>query len=494
MTMRRFLVPDSLSGRLITALLVVVGITVAILALLIMRERREVAFWGSDSSGVIELMAQTSEDLAGLTASEREARLEELRREPLAAAEEDGRPSRRPPRWDDSAAARAYQKRLQRELGGDYVIDVRPARHGLQNVVRIGAVHYPGPAARFHPPPTDRPALPGPTDVEPVPHGPGLRHELDVSVRLPGGDAVVYRVPAPRSGPPLPPEIFSELAVLTLVLAIALFVMARTITRPLSALAGAAEAMGRGETPPPLPETGARELREATHAFNTMHERLQRYLNSRTRLLAAMSHDLRTPLTRLRLRSERLADPELRERFNADVDEMNGMLKAALDLFRGMNGDEPASPVDIMQYLDALREEFAVLGATVTVEGSAAGPIEVRVNALKRCLTNLISNAVKFGGHADVRVTDGADLTIRVLDEGPGIPEESLERVFEPFFRLESSRNPETGGTGLGLSIARDIAQAHGGSLELHNRQPRGLEAVLTLPRTTRPRAPKAAL
>ena len=201
-------------------------------------------------------------------------------------------------------------------------------------------------------------------------------------------------------------------------------------------------------------------------------------------VLAAMSHDLRTPLTRLRLRSERLADPELRQRFNADVDEMNGMLKAALDLFRGMNGDEPASPVDVMRFLSNLRDEFAELDASVTVQGSATEPIEVRPNALKRCLTNLISNAVKFGGHADIQVADGDELTIRVLDEGPGIPEASLERVFEPFFRLESSRNPATGGTGLGLSIARDIAQAHGGSLQLRNRTPKGLEAVLTLPRT----------
>jgi signal transduction histidine kinase len=467
--MQRLFVPDSLFGRLVTALLVVVVITVAVLALLIMRERREVAFWGSDSSDVIELMAQTTEDLAGLPSSERAGRLAELRRAPLAAAEGNGRPPRRPPRWDDSAAARAYEKRLQRELGGGYAVDVRPARHFDRNVVHIAGGLYPGAASHAS---------------QVMPHGPGLHHQLDVSVRLPGGDEVVYRVPAPRSGPPLPPEIFVELAVLTLVLAVALFLMARTITRPLSALAGAAEAMGRGEAPAPLPETGARELREATHAFNTMHERLQRYLNSRTRLLAAMSHDLRTPLTRLRLRSERLADPELRKRFNADVDEMNDMLKAALDLFRGMNADEPVNPVDIMQFLEALRSEFAELGADVTVRGSAVGPIAVRPNALKRCVTNLISNAVKFGGRADVVVADGAELTIRVLDEGPGIPEAALGRVFEPFFRLESSRNPETGGTGLGLSIARDIAQAHGGSLELRNRQPRGLEAVLTLPRT----------
>ena len=241
--------------------------------------------------------------------------------------------------------------------------------------------------------------------------------------------------------------------------------------------------MSRGESPPPLPESGARELQEATRAFNTMNERLQRYMNSRNSLLAAISHDLRTPLTRLRLRAEKVSDPELRARFQRDVDEMNALLKSALDIFRGMRDDEATASVDVMALLGKICVEFAETGKTVTLEGTAGAPIEARPNALQRCITNLVSNAVKYGDRATIHVSDGPDLEIRIVDEGPGIPAELLERVFEPFYRLETSRNPETGGTGLGLSIARDIAQAHGGSLVLRNRASGGLEAILTLPR-----------
>jgi signal transduction histidine kinase len=286
----------------------------------------------------------------------------------------------------------------------------------------------------------------------------------------------------PRAGPPLSIQIFVELAGLTLVLGVVLFLMARTITRPLTGLARAADAVGRGERQAPLPETGARELREATHAFNVMQERLHRYLDSRTQVLAALSHDLRTPLTRLKLRVETLDDDSLRERFGADLDEMIAMVANCLNLFKGLD-DEPPQPTDVGALLADLRREFAELGGTVEIEGVANAPVVVKPQALKRCLTNLLSNAIKYGDRATVVVEDGADLVMRVLDEGPGIPAESLEQVFEPFFRLESSRNSTTGGVGLGLGIARDIAQAHGGSLVLRNRSPHGLEAVLTLPK-----------
>jgi len=253
----------------------------------------------------------------------------------------------------------------------------------------------------------------------------------------------------------------------------------------LSALARSAEAMSRGDAPEPLPETGAAEIRHATRAFNAMHDRLQRYLKSRNRMLAAMSHDLRTPLTRLRLRAERLQDPALRDKFVSDVDQMTAMLKATLDLFRDMNNDEAYEAVDIMALLADLQEEFRDMDADVSVRGSAHGALDAKPNALKRCLTNLLTNAVKYGERAVVVVEDGDSLVIRVRDEGPGLPPDALEKVFEPFFRLESSRNPATGGTGLGLAIARDIAQAHGGTLVLCNQEPRGLEAVLTLPRNS---------
>jgi len=275
-----------------------------------------------------------------------------------------------------------------------------------------------------------------------------------------------------------------ELGFVALVLAVVLYAMARQITRPLADLADAAEAVGRGARVP-LRETGARELREATRAFNTMQERLHRYLDSRTRVLSAMSHDLRTPLTRLKLRVESLDDDALRERFNADLDEMQNMVAGALNLFRGMNHDEPLRPVAVADLVTELQSELAELGTRVEVRGSAPAPLLARPAALKRCLTNLLSNAAKYGVNPVIVLEDAADeLVVRVLDDGPGIPPEMLEQVFEPFFRLESSRNADTGGVGLGLAIARDIAQTHGGSLTLRNRAPHGLEAVLRLPRT----------
>jgi signal transduction histidine kinase len=259
--------------------------------------------------------------------------------------------------------------------------------------------------------------------------------------------------------------------------------MTRTITRPLGKLAKAADAVGRGRSVEPLPEVGGRELRAATRAFNSMQERLRRYLDSRTRVLAAMSHDMRTPLTRLRLRVESIEDEQLRARCTADLDEMSSMIRGALAIFRGLNDEEPAIAIDMNELLGSLREEHMELGGVVTLSGRADEPYAGKPLALKRCLGNLIQNAIQYGNEANVSVEDGAALVIRVRDRGPGVPAEALDRVFEPFFRLESSRNRDTGGTGLGLSIARDIAQAHGGTLTLANLE-HGLEATLTLPRT----------
>ncbi|MGH8325223.1 MAG: ATP-binding protein [Steroidobacteraceae bacterium] len=309
----------------------------------------------------------------------------------------------------------------------------------------------------------------------------------DVGVTLPDGDGLLFRVAQGHRGPILPHNLVLDLVLLTLVAAAVLYVVARSITRPLSELARAAEAVGRDVSQPPLAESGAQELREAARAFNTMQERMRRYVDSRTRVLAAMSHDLKTPLTRMRLRIETLADgDQARERFGRDLDEMESMVRGTLALLKGLSDDESASPVDVDALLATLKAEFAELGASVTVEGRTRGACLGKPQALKRCLTNLISNAVHFGARATVLVEDGAALTILVRDEGPGIPEGELERVFEPFYRVESSRNRDTGGTGLGLSIARDIAQAHGGSLSVRNLPVRGLEAALSLPRVRR--------
>jgi signal transduction histidine kinase len=303
-----------------------------------------------------------------------------------------------------------------------------------------------------------------------------------LEIVLPDGEAVAFRMPAPRPGPELPRRIFIDFGVLTLILGAVLYAMTRTITRPLGKLAEAADAVGRGMNVEPLPEQGSRELRAATRAFNAMQERLRRYLDSRTRVLAAMSHDIRTPLTRLRLRVESIEDEQLRARCTADLDEMNNMVKGALAVFRGLNDEGQATPIDMNVLLEALRDEHRELGATVTLEGRANRPFVGKPLALKRCLGNLLQNAIQYGHEAHVKVEDGAALIVRIRDRGPGIPEDALDRVFEPFFRLESSRNRGTGGTGLGLGIARDIAQAHGGTITLRNVDG-GLEAELALPR-----------
>ena len=196
-----------------------------------------------------------------------------------------------------------------------------------------------------------------------------------------------------------------------------------------------------------------------------------------------MSHDLRTPLTRMRLRVEAVSEERLRTRFAADLDEMEALVHGALALFKGLDDDERFEPVDMNELLGTLAAEYAEVGSTVTLEGKALDAVQGKPRALKRCLRNIVDNALKFGQRATISVEDGDALVIRVADEGPGIPEEMLERVFEPFYRLESSRNRDTGGTGLGLSIARDVVQTHGGSITLRNRPEGGLIAELRLPR-----------
>jgi len=351
----------------------------------------------------------------------------------------------------------ALQRQLELALGPSYRITVMPTRDLARRVIAV---------------------------TRPPPEGFESGGRLyDVNIVLPDGDALVFRVAQGRRGALLPRNLVINLLLLTVITAAVLYGVARSITRPLSELAHAAEAIGRDVRRPPLPERGTHELREAARAFNTMQERMQRYLNSRTRVLAAMSHDLKTPLTRMLLRVETLADPEVRARFGRDLDEMESMVRGTLALLRGLSDDEAAAPVDIDALLATVQAEFAEVGASVRVSGRARAPYPGRPQALKRCLTNLISNAINFGTRALVLVEDEAALVIRVRDEGPGLASEELERVFEPFYRVESSRNRATGGTGLGLSIARDIAQVHGGSLTVHNLPERGLEAVLSLPR-----------
>ncbi|MGP1676706.1 MAG: ATP-binding protein [Burkholderiales bacterium] len=261
-------------------------------------------------------------------------------------------------------------------------------------------------------------------------------------------------------------------------------VAVRWVTGPLSALATAAEKLGEDINRPPLPETGPSEAQRAARAFNTMQRRLARFIADRTRIFTAMSHDLKTPITRLRLRSELLEDEALRAKFDKDLEEMEAMVTQTLDFMRDASTQEAVQRVDAMALLESLQTDYEDTGNKVEIEGSIVQPYPGRPLGLRRCLTNLVDNAIRYGNRATVKVEDSAErLTIRVLDGGPGIPEAELEQAFAPFFRGEASRSRDTGGTGLGLGIARNIARAHGGDLVLRNRPEGGLEAILTLPR-----------
>ena len=464
----KFPLPDSLFKRLLLGLLATFGLAHLGIALLIIHERREISVWTAEAWNAADNIATASRQLARLDAEQRQERIEEYRTQRRML--EHSRPAPAPrDRAELQRIRSAFAEKVRAQLGPGYEVTITPARGRFRDVIPVVSTRRPDARPADELPP--RPQLRSPDSW------------LDVTVKVPEGNVLVFRTLAPQPGPPLPKRIFFNLGLLTLVLGIILFFMTRSVTRPLSDLARAADAIGRGESHPPLAEVGARELRDATRAFNTMQERLHRYLDSRTRVLAAMSHDLRTPLTRLRLRAESLEDSEAQARFIADLDEMNRMVTGALNMFKGLNDEEPTTRVIVDELFEALQIEFAEVGERFAIEGHSNEPMIAKSQQLKRCFSNLLHNALKYGSNALVRISDGDELVICIQDEGPGIPAEELERVFEPFYRVESSRNRDTGGTGLGLSIARDIVQAHGGSISLQNRPEGGLEAIVRFPR-----------
>jgi signal transduction histidine kinase len=272
---------------------------------------------------------------------------------------------------------------------------------------------------------------------------------------------------------------------ITLIMVTAVVMIAvRQVTRPLQQLAAAADTLGNDLDAPPLTENGPTETRRAAQAFNRMQARIKRLVDERARALAAVSHDLRTPLTRLRLRAELVTDDRLRDQMGADLDSMAAMIDATLDYLRGLQDSEALRPIDMNALLQSLAEDAAVLGKTISVEGLAQAPYCGRLSGLRRALQNLIDNAIKYGHGAQLRIEDAADaLRLVVEDEGPGIAPAELTRVTEPYYRPDASRSRETGGVGLGLSIVSDIALMHGGQLLLANRPQGGLSATLILPR-----------
>ncbi len=306
-----------------------------------------------------------------------------------------------------------------------------------------------------------------------------------LDVRLRDGQWVRISAAHDANAPALSNDLISKLLITMSIVIAVVMIAVRQATKPLQQLAQAADALGRDLDAPPLGEVGPTETRQAAQAFNRMQERIKRLIDERSRALAAVSHDLRTPLTRLRLRAELVDDDKLRDQMAADLDSMAAMIDATLDYLRGLQDSEAARPIDMNALLQSLAEDAAVLGKEISVEGMAQSPYTGRLSALRRALQNLIDNAIKYGHGARLRIDDDAAvLRLIVEDEGPGIPPAELGRVTAPYYRPDASRSRETGGVGLGLSIVKDIALMHGGELVLTNRPQGGLCAALVLPRT----------
>lgn len=299
-----------------------------------------------------------------------------------------------------------------------------------------------------------------------------------LTVRLPG------ITPAPRIPPPPLDRLVAALSALVLGTTLLTWLAVRLATRPLSRMASAARALGENPERPPMDTGGPTEVAQAAAAFNQMQLQINEHVTERTRILAAISHDLQTPITRLRLRAELVDDDNLRGRIQADLDAMQALVKEGLAYARSTDASVPPQPIDLNGLAEALRDDAADLGWSVALDGRTATPSVGRPGALRRALWNLIENGVKFGDRVELTLAEHADRhEIRIRDHGPGLPAPELEKVFEPFYRTESSRNRETGGTGLGLAIARNLLRAQRGEIRLSNRVDGGLEALVTLPK-----------
>ncbi|MDO1559642.1 ATP-binding protein [Brevundimonas sp. 2R-24] len=392
-----------------------------------------------------------------------------------------------------------------------------PGRHGFAFKRRVGDVHNvivmqaesvrltppapppappaPAPGGALPPPPPAPPRPPLPPEVigervrlaETLLVRSGVRISgLSASVRRPDGQ---WLTASPR--PPLisPWHVRMGLGFLltTLLLGPLAWWVARRLTRPIRVFAEAAERLGADPAAPPLALSGPAEVRSAARAFNDMQAKLQAYVQGRTRMVAAIAHDLRTPLTRLRFRAEQ-ARPGVRDKMAADIDEMDQMIGQVLAFVRGEQARQSFQPVDLAALVRDVVQGFRDTGAEVQADLVSEAVVPGDAVALRRAVANLIDNAVKFAGRGRVRLASEADqIAVVIEDEGPGLPDDALEAALEPFQRGDPSRNRETGGVGLGLAVAQSVARAHGGRVVLSNRSPRGLEARLILS-TTHPK------
>lgn len=469
------LLPRSLFSRLV---LVLLGglLTAQLLSFAIhMHDRSELLIQASGMQSA-QRIADIVNLLDTLTPPERQKIVKVLAAPPLAVSLD--RVPLAPADAGSESGARAvlFASLLRRFLGEDRNVVVGMAVGGPYPGGPYqggGAMRSPGTAGEWTPPMMRHGGSPG---------AGGLTFVAQVALR--DGTRVTFDARQPQATENWPYRVLLSIVLLLAAVILVSLIAVRWATRPLKTLADAADELGKNINRAPLAETGPTEVARAARAFNTMQSRLAAYLRERTQVLAAMSHDLKTPITRLRLRAELLDDAQLRSKFGNDLQEMEAMVASGLDFLRGMDNGEPVQPVDVNALLESLQADLRETGGVVTIEGRAAAPYAGRPQALKRCLANLLENAIKYGKCAQVVVDDHADrFQLSILDQGPGLAPDQLSKVFEPFYRVEGSRNRDTGGTGLGLAIAKNVVDLHGGSIELRNRAEGGLAVLLRLPR-----------
>jgi signal transduction histidine kinase len=447
--------PQSLFGRLVLVLLAGLILAQLLSTAISLSERDQALFsysdeqWAQRDAAAVELMDSVS--------PAEQQRIASILTTPRLFVSVS---AQSPVNGEADEQAADFQGMLQKLLGPDrqvrvVVVQLTPAQVSQAQLVKPGS---------------------GPVDVP--------RQHSVTEVQLKDGQWMSFDHPRPWHVSDRPWLLLLSLAILLVSVILLSLLAVRWVTRPLSTLATAADELGRDIRHAPVPETGPTEVRRAARAFNDMQTQLLRYLEDRTRLLTAISHDLKTPITRMRLRAELLEDETLKGKLVRDLQDMENMTNSTLDFLRGLEIEEATQPLDLMALLESVQSDAAETGQQVSLQGNVRNSFTGRPQALRRCLENLIGNAVRYGKQAMISVEDdGKMITIRVRDAGKGIPEDQLEKVFEPYYRLEEARSQAGGGTGLGLGIARNIVTLHGGTLVLRNHPAGGLEAVLSLPR-----------
>lgn len=312
----------------------------------------------------------------------------------------------------------------------------------------------------------------------PPPPPPSAPFSQGIDGQAPAHDPRYPPRPRPWFGGPVVPLTFQFITLM-----IAAWYGAKLLSRPIQRLSDAAERLSEDLDSPPLDESGPREARQAAYTFNLMQQRIREQVQQRARMLGAVSHDLRTPLSRLKLRLENISDDKLQSQMRQDLDDMIDMLDATLTYLHEQRTSEALQLMDVQALVESLCENAQDQGADVQVSGHCH-PLPVQPMALRSCINNLMDNALRYAGQARIELQDlPGQLLIRVIDHGPGIAEDKREAVFEPFYRLEGSRNRNSGGVGLGMTIAREAAQRLGGQLNLEETPGGGLTAIVRLPR-----------